>query len=153
MYYIKCFRDNPKSLHTFILMKKMNNWTYIVAIGYGGGGAFEEFCCKVKLNDNNELEGHYSLIYNPDEWEFSITNSISENEYSDINSEDKFIIEGMNTEVWNDYIFWDEDENDHRINTKYAIKLKSNHYFTSIDWTNSPVDIISRSFWGLSLTF
>ena len=153
MFYLKCYRQNTSSLHTIIGKKSIDNWTYIVAVGYGGGGAFEEFCGKFRASEKDKVEGFYSLIYNPDEWEYLVSNSIAGNEYSDIDVEDKTIIEEMNADIWENYVFWDDNQNDYQINKKHSARLKTMGYFTSLDWDNLFLDFISRDCWGLSLTF
>ena len=58
MYYIRKLDENrssiSNSLHTVIVKKTINNYVYISAIGYGGGGVFEEFCGKFIYDDDKE---------------------------------------------------------------------------------------------------
>ena len=39
-----------KSFHTIIIKKKIKEFTYLAAIGYAGGGVYEEFFGKLKYN-------------------------------------------------------------------------------------------------------
>ena len=65
----------------------------------------------------------------------------------------KAIIEEMNADIWENYVFWDDNQNDYQINKKHSARLKTMGYFTSPDWDNLFLDFISRDCWGLSLTF
>jgi len=46
--YISLRED--KSFHTIIIKKKIKEFTYLAAIGYAGGGVYEEFFGKLKYN-------------------------------------------------------------------------------------------------------
>ena len=46
--YINLRED--KSFHTIILMKKIKEFTYVAALGYAGGGVYEEFFGKLKYD-------------------------------------------------------------------------------------------------------
>ena len=53
-------RVADNSFHTIILKKKIKEHTYLAAIGYGGGGVYEEVFAKLKYDitvweKNNEI--------------------------------------------------------------------------------------------------
>lgn len=153
MIYLKSFNGKPELLHTIINKKLVNEWTYIVAIGHGGGGAYEEFCAKIKGNEISDVSGVYSLYYNPDEWEFVIDHSNSENVYSEIEANDLMIIEELNAEIWENYVYWDDDNGVYTIHDKYVIQINVDGFFTSPNWDSTLIELMSRNYWGLSLTF
>jgi hypothetical protein len=152
MYYIHRQKDNL--FHTLILKRIIDNYTYIIAIGYGGGGTYEEFCGKFKLNDENDkLEGLFSQFHNPDEWEKkSIELDVIDEPNNSINNEDKIIIEEMADEIWNDFLILEEESGNIFIRNEYLCQMKDN-YLISEGWDDEVVAFVSNNFWGLSLTF
>ena len=106
------------ALHTIINKKEVGGWVYIVAIGYGGGGVFEEFCGKFKFCDQEEqYVGTFSRFHDPDEWECEVNEDEIINEpWSEIEKADKLIIHSMSETIWNDFIYYDEDQEIRLIN-------------------------------------
>ena len=51
MIYISTKKANELELHTIINKTKIEDTTFICAIGYGGGSVYEEFCGKFKWDD------------------------------------------------------------------------------------------------------
>lgn len=161
MIYLHNYIDNPERLHTIINKLEINGWTYISAIGYGGGGVFEEFCGKFKWSDEKEATiGCFSLYHDPDEWE----NEVDEDEVANdicvpIEEEDRLIIQAMVSSIWDEYISYDEENEVRLINNNYVNKLMeqsgemSQGYYWSDDWDLDTVDWVSNKFWGLSLSF
>jgi len=160
MIYLHNYLDNPERLHTIINKLEINGWTYISAIGYGGGGVFEEFCGKFKWSDEKEATiGCFSLYHDPDEWEKEVVDDVVLNETFSINEADKLIIQSMVISIWDEYINYDEENEVRLINNNYVNKLMEQsdelpqgHYWSD-DWDLDTVDWVSNKFWGLSLSF
>ena len=52
-YYLAGTGEGNK-LHTAVLKQIHDNQVFIVAVGYGGGGVFEEFCGKFHWSDEKD---------------------------------------------------------------------------------------------------
>lgn len=143
------------ALHTIINKKEENGWVYIVAIGYGGGGVFEEFCGKFKFcNQEEQYVGTFSRFHDPDEWECEVNeDEIIDEPWSEIEKSDKLIIHDMCKTIWDDFIYYDEDEEIRLINDNILEKISDDGVYLSNDWDVEFVDWVSNTFWGLSLTF
>lgn len=137
MYYIRKLDENrssiSNSLHTVIVKKTINNYVYISAIGYGGGGVFEEFCGKFIYDDDKEgFIGLFSLYHDPEEWEKNSFESEIINEPFELIS--------------------DEDSETRIIRENYINKM-TDEITNSDDWDTDVVDLVSNSFWWLTLSF
>ena len=81
-------RVADNSFHTFILKKKIKEYTYLAAIGYGGGGVYEEVFAKLKYDTtvwgkNNEtgssstgIRGYLSRCVGGGDWDTKINDII-----------------------------------------------------------------------------
>ena len=158
MYYIRKLDENmssiSNSLHTVIVKKTINNYVYISAIGYGGGGVFEEFCGKFIYDDDKEgFIGLFSLYHDPEEWEKnSFESEIINEPFELISDGDKAIINQMTDEIWNEYLIYDEHSETRIIRENYIIKM-TDEIVNSDDWDTDVVDLVSNSFWWLTLSF
>ena len=87
--YINLRED--KSFHTIILMKKIKEFTYVAALGYAGGGVYEEFFGKLKYDQVTTdpdvasvgIVGFWTDSLGSDEWQEKI-NDVLVNEESEI---------------------------------------------------------------------
>ena len=87
--YINLRED--KSFHTIILMKKIKEFTYVAAMGYAGGGVYEEFFGKLKYDQVTTdpdvasvgIVGFWTDSLGSDEWQEKI-NDVLVNEESEI---------------------------------------------------------------------
>ena len=158
MYYIRKLDENmssiSNSLHTVIVKKTIKNYVYISAIGYGGGGVFEEFCGKFIYDDDKEgFIGLFSLYHDPEEWEKnSFESEIINEPFELISDGDKAIINQMTDEIWNEYLIYDEDSETRIIRENYINKM-TDEITNSDDWDTDVVDLVSNSFWWLTLSF
>ena len=88
--YINLRED--KSFHTIILMKKIKEFTYVAALGYAGGGVYEEFFGKLKYDQVTTdpdvasvgIVGFWTDSLGSDEWQEKI-NDVLVNEESEKN--------------------------------------------------------------------
>jgi len=87
--YISLRQD--KSFHTIIIKKKINEFTYVAALGYAGGGVYEEFFGKLKYEQVTTdpdkasvgIVGFWTDSLGSDEWQEKI-NDVLVNEESEI---------------------------------------------------------------------
>jgi hypothetical protein len=87
--YISLRED--KSFHTIIIKKKINEFTYVAALGYAGGGVYEEFFGKLKYEQVTTdpdkasigIVGFWTDSLGSDEWKEKI-NDVLVNEESEI---------------------------------------------------------------------
>ena len=155
MYYIaKFYQQESNRLHSIVTKKVVGETTYVSAIGYGGGGVFEEFCGKFYWDEAEEgLVGLFSSFHDPDEWENrSFEYDIIDEPFELISENDKKIINQMTEEIWDKYLKYDEESGVRYIRHDFLEKMEGDYLFSK-DWDIDVVDLISNNFWGLSLTF
>lgn len=139
-------------LHTAVLKQVHDNQVFIIAVGYGGGGVFEEFCGKFHWSDEKDgMVGVYALFHDPDEWENEVFESEVIDHFSSIEKFDKSVIEEMVKDLWNKYIEYDEDSDTRLLRNSFADAQEG--YIASEDWDEDVVGWVSYNFWGLSLSF
>lgn len=152
MFYITTAEKNL--LHTIILKEQHDEFTYICAIGYGGGGVFEEFCGKFYWDDDLEgMKGFCAYYHDPDEWEKEVfENEVLNEESILIEKADRLIVREMVEKIWNEYLLYDEDTDTRLVREKYLPKPNQDVYLSD-DWDPETVDLISTYHWGLLLQF
>jgi len=152
MFYITTTEKNL--LHTIILKEQHDEFTYICAIGYGGGGVFEEFCGKFYWDDDLDgMKGFCSYYHDPDEWEKEVfENEVLNEDMVLIEKVDRLIVQEMVEKIWNEYLLYDEDTDTRLVREKYLPKPSQDLYLSD-DWDPETVDFISTYHWGLLLQF
>ena len=169
--YIKLNED--LSFNSIILKLKKNNHIYIVAIGYAGGGSFEEFFAK--LSDTTKISesvGFYSPYINSDEWEKEIIKISLDKEDQKFKVETDELYESFEDldydiqydihEELKKYIKWGYDEEtdqdlDYPILKSFDFevlnKLEDEHVYYNNEWSQEFMEISQTDIWGLSLMF
>jgi hypothetical protein len=152
MIYIRTSEKNI--LHTIILKEQHDEFTYICAIGYGGGGVFEEFCGKFYWDDNDEgLRGFCASYHDPDEWEKEVfENEVLNEDIVLIKNDERQIIRQMVEKIWNEYLLYDENTDTRLVRDTYLPKSKQDLYLSD-NWDAETVDFVSNNHWGLLLQF
>lgn len=146
MIFIRSITNNK--LNTFIITEKHGDSTFICAIGYAGGGTFEEFCGKFHWDDEaNGIIGYCSDVHDPDTWEKKICEEETiDNENRLIEPSDRQIIDNMVKKIWAEYLTYDEASETRLIRDKYVSRTK---VYKSKDWFPDVVDLVSNYHWGL----
>jgi hypothetical protein len=149
MIYIRILEENI--LDTFILKKKHDDFTFICAIGDGGGGVIEEFCGKFFYDNKLEdIRGFCASVHDPDEWEKEVFDQDIVNESTiTVQDADKAIIDQMVREIWKEYLQYDDATETRLIRKKYLSKMKKMVYMSK-DWDPDIVDLISNYHWRLT---
>ncbi len=152
MYYIR--QRSEKELHTIILKSVVNEVTYIIAIGYGGGGVFEEFCGKFFYDEKQDgVVGYFSFYHQPDEWENqSLELKIIDEPYEPILDNDREILDQMLLDLYDQFISYNEESEVYTLNDACFGIFEGDTAFSD-DWDPEIVDFVSNKFWGLSMTF
>lgn len=155
MFFISARNEVDNQLHTAIVKQLIDDWIVITAIGYSGGGQFDEFCGAFKWdNETYDYIGYFSRLYHdPDFWENYFSNGITtEGEYPISDS----IKEAINTNskfLWSRLIQFDCDTNNRVIRDEQLVKLKLDLSTQSSDWDADIVDWVSNKIWGLNFRF
>jgi len=162
-------RGGKSNFHTLILKKTSKNKTYIMALGYAGGGVYEEFFGQFFTNEKFEDIGKVSNSIGPYQWEKSIKISYDEvsgeaisrfNElFEDLDEIDQKISDIMFSKL-EEFIFYGEKSEE--IQSEFPV-LKENSFsnlsseisgvFTDEEWDEDYMYITQESFWPLSLRF
>jgi hypothetical protein len=164
-------RDNH-SFHTIILKRQIINFTYFTALGYAGGGEFEEFFAKLK-NVNGQISGIFSRSNGSGEWEEKFTrlefnqdeewfDSEIEDLYEFFDSEEeiiqkelmeeirKYILFGYDDETGEDFEYPEIKDIDMTVFNEFEDNVSSYH---NKDWDNSFLEITNSNIWSLSIRF
>ena len=111
-------RDD-QSFHTIIIKKKIGDFTFLAAVGYAGGGVYEEFYAKlsnethdisidaVDVNTDNKIQGQFSRSTGSGEWETKLKalNFNKDTEWFDTETEDLYeLMDGNDEEIQWDLI-------------------------------------------------
>ena len=179
--YINLRKD--KSFHTIILMKKIKEFTYVAALGYAGGGVYEEFFGKLKYDQVTTdpdvasvgIVGFWTDSLGSDEWQEKI-NDVLVNEESEIfeaQVEDLYDfmdpsdanVQLMMAEEIKKFIYvWYDEETDTEYETPvlkdidFSELLENNEtgygpVYTNEDWEYDFMEITTTSIWRLSHHF
>jgi hypothetical protein len=173
-------RDD-QSFHTIIIKKKIGNFTYLAAVGYAGGGEYEEFYAKLYIENTKSqithgatnIQGQFSRSTGSLEWETKLKELIfnEDTEMFDTVTEDLYEIMDENDEKiqWDlineikKYIYYMYDEES---DTEYEypqakpidksifseFEDSPNTYY-STDWNSEFLEITNSHNWGLFLRF
>ena len=174
MIFLKNIANEPNILDTIIQKRVVGEYTYIMAIGLSkysvssNPKVYNEFCGKFKWDDEEEMTiGFYSNQHDPEEWlNKCIESEIVEDEFFPLEESDNSVIREMSSKIWNDYITFDDNSEERKINSNYIEKLieqkggiANNYYeifpplgfFWTEDWNDEIVHFFSRvkDIWGI----
>ena len=175
--YISLRED--KSFHTIILMKKIKEFTYVAALGYAGGGVYEEFFAKLKYDQVTTdpdvasvgIVGFWTDSLGSDEWQEKI-NDVLVNEESEIfeaQVEDLYDfmdpidanVQLMMAEEIKKFIYvWYDEETDTEYETPVLKDIDFSEMvqwdetiYTNEHWEYDFMEITTTSIWRLSHHF
>ena len=104
---------NSIEFHTIILSMAVENFSYVVAIGYAGGGIWEEVLAKISTNDNWETSsGLFTTYMNDSNWRFKYDDEICNENEEKINEIDENILKNLIEELFNKYVYYDDEDDD-----------------------------------------
>lgn len=174
MIFLKNIKNEPHLLDTIIQKRIVGEYTYIMAIGLSkyvvstSPKAYNEFCGKFKWDDEEEMTiGFYSNQHDPDEWiNKCIESEIVEDEFFPFDDFDYSVIKEMSAKLYNEYIKFEDNSEERKINSNYIEKLTEerdgiadNYYeifppqgfFWTDDWNPEIAGYFSRikDVWGL----
>ena len=155
MYFICALDADNQALHTVVLKEQLQNWTYIVAIGYSGGGSFDEFCGKFQWDRfSDSFIGHYSSLYHdPDQWDMYYHGGETEVSEVQINEWDRSVIQWMVAQLWDELIYMNESDDIRLIRPQLFELLNTDLCILSAGWDVDVVDWVSNELWGLNYRF
>ena len=150
-YYLTGTGEANK-LHSAVLKRVHEDFVFIVAVGYGGGGVFEEFCGKFHWSDEKDgMVGVFAPFHDPDEWEMEAIEGDVIDKPSAIEKSDKAVIQEMVRDLWGTYVRYDEETDIRFLADAFAEAQEG--YLASEDWDEDVVGWVSNDLWGLSLSF
>lgn len=167
-YYLD-LRGGRSNFHTLILKTIFQNKTYIMALGYAGGGVYEEFFGQFFTTEKSECIGKVSNSIGPYQWEKSIRISYdydtgegisNVNElYQDLDENEQKISDIMFSKL-EELIFYgektEEIQSDFPILKEISFSNISSEVkgiFKDEGWDDEYMYITQESFWPLSLRF
>lgn len=155
MYFVLSVEVECKRLHTAVVKEIAGPWTYIMAIGYSGGGNFDEFCGKFQWNSEADgFIGKFSNLYHdPDYWSQQIKGGKIEESEIPIDESDRLVIQKMVAQMWDELIYRNEKDNVALIRSALVDMLNSDQNIMSSDWDADVVDWVSNELWGLNYRF
>jgi hypothetical protein len=168
--YLSLKSDN--SLHTLILKKKVENYVFLVSIGYGGGRTFGEFFSKLRYDNQNGIIGLFSYSCGSEEWEKKILSVKYDKmkEKLNVQKEDLFeLMDIIDKRVQNEMlkeikniVYWgydvetNEEYDDPILKNIEFSKFKnlsnSDHYVNE-EWNDEFLEITNTDVWLQSIRF
>lgn len=142
--------DQNKCLQLFVLrMETSQDWIFLYAIGYSGGGVYSESFFKYKADDMSNYIIYKANSIPYESWESLYRNDVSLNEQNlDVSTDDQKHISDMLLYTKKEWISYEET-----IELKNeTLKLIKRNIFTSLGWNDGGTRIyhlISRN-WNIS---
>ena len=160
--------------HTLIIKKSIGNFIYISAVGYAGGGEYEEFFGKFNKNRANSPVGLYSRSTGSGIWDGKLTSfefnedskryDLEVNKFIDIpmDAKDEEIMGNLLEEICKYIYFGYDRETDEEyeypkakpVDTSIFTKFDTNplHYHNK-HWDDEWLEVTLTEIWGLSTSF
>ena len=145
--YISLRED--KSFHTIIIKKKIKEFTYLAAIGYAGGGVYEEFFGKLKYDQvstdksipSTGIIGVWTDSLGSDEWREKINDVIINDDSERFEAQIEDLYEFMEVDDANIQIMLSEEIRnfiyvwyDEETSTEYETPLIKEIDFSALDF-------------------
>ena len=160
------------SFHTLIIKKSVGEYTFLISLGYSGGGTFDEFYGKFKYTDQNVITGFYSNSLGSGEWEEKITSVKFDSTDQRFNVQKEDLFELMDTndnkiqfellEEINKYLYWGYDEETEEeyddpilkdIDFNMFRKLPNSNQYKNVKWNDNLLELTNSDLWNLSFHF
>lgn len=162
-----------QSFHTIINKKQIGEYTYLAAVGYAGGGVYEEFYAKLIYNEQGEITGQFSRSIGSCEWETKLTSLKfnKENQWFDAEIEELYeLMESEDEKIQykiidelKKFIYYGYDEEEDLeyeypeakpVDTSFFIEIEgSEGHYCNTDWNDEWLEISNSDIWGLSIRF
>ncbi len=145
---------HSNKLHTIVFKNTNVDWTFIVAIGYSGGGTFSEFTGKFRINDEEKSEGFYSNSLGLDYWDFQYSEETGSSElFEEISADDlKDLYELV--KLMFKYVKINKDSH-YQLKQNIDIEFEKQNdeiFYESSQWSNKFNSLISQ-LWEITLRF
>ena len=172
MFAVYINLNEDETFHTIIIKKKFNEFTYMAALGYSGGGVFDEFYAKTKYSDELGLTGFYSRANGSGEWENKLLSlkfsddterfiNESEDLYDFMDQDDQKIQFELLNEIQK-YVYYGYDEETDQ-EYEYPVikdldfsvfnKFDNSDSYYNEDWNDEFLEVTVSDLWGLSISF
>lgn len=155
LYFVSSIEGDRDRLHTAVLKEITGPWTYILAVGYSGGGAFDEFCGKFKWDSETDgFIGLFSNMYHdPDQWDHQYHYGETLESEIQIDESDRTAIQRMVAQLWDELIYMNETEDIRLIRPQLLERINTYQCIISAEWDADVVDWVSNELWGLNYRF
>ena len=151
-YVIDRETKSSKECRIIILSKSADDYLYIVAIGYVGGGIWGEIIAKIDTTNNwDTSKGVFTNNLHDKNWKFKYDGDICEETSEAINEIDSSIIKELEEELFSKYIYYNDDDDSVAdiplLNKEFKASLKSKTFDSNR--STSIYKNLSKH-WGLS---
>ena len=106
-------KKNSKECRIIILSKSADDYLYVVAIGYAGGGVWGEITAKISTIDNWETsKGVFTNYIYDKNWKYQYDGEKCEEINETINEIDVEIIKQLEEELFSKYVYYDDNDDE-----------------------------------------
>ncbi len=166
------FLCEDNSFHSIIFKRKIGEYTYLIALGYAGGGEFAEFYGKLKEVNDKGIVGAFSDSTGSGEWQKSLIGIEfnADDEWFDPKTEELYVffsaedvkIQIELLEEVSKYVYFGYDE---ETDTEYEYpeikpidltsftQLEEGNQYHNKYWDDYFLEITNSNIWNLSLRF
>jgi hypothetical protein len=151
-YMVEREKKNSKECRIIILSKSADDYLYVVAIGYAGGGVWGEIIAKISTIDNwNTSKGVFTNYIYDKNWKYEYNGEKCEEFNEAINEIDSEILKQLEEELFSKYVYYDDNDDEVAdiplLNKEFKATLKAKTF----DSTRSTSIYKNLSkHWGLS---
>ena len=104
---------NSKNCSIIILNKQVDEFSYIVAVGYAGGGVWGEIMAKISTTNNwDTSKGVFTNYLYDSNWIYKYENDECSEYIDPIDETDAKILKQLEEELFSKYIYYDDDDDD-----------------------------------------
>jgi len=151
-YMIDRETKSSKECRIIILSKSADDYLYIVAIGYVGGGNWGEIIAKINTTNNwDTSNGVFTNYLHDKNWRFNYDGELCGEIIEPINEIDSSIIKELEKELFSKYVYYNDDDDSVAdiplINKEFKASLKSKTFDSNR--STSIYKNLSKH-WGLS---
>jgi hypothetical protein len=112
-YMVEREKKNSKECRIIILSKSADDYLYVVAIGYEGGGVWGEIIAKISTTDNwNTSKGVFTNYIYDKNWKYEYNGEKCEEFNEAINEIDSEILKQLEEELFSKYVYYDDNDDE-----------------------------------------
>lgn len=135
-YFVSRETKTSNQCRIIVLSTIVNDFTYIISIGYTGGGVWGEVIAKIKSEDYwKSSSGNFASNLNATEWAYQYSGESCNEITSPIDEKDLQVFRKLESELFKNYIYYDDNSVELAdiplLNKEFMNRLKSKTFDSS----------------------